>query len=121
MKIFIDCLKTTYFKFRLANSTFDLYSYRFWSWGQDIQTHDIKDTTSDTSESCNSRSNRKVITTYQKFPYSAQIIWKSHGDILDKYTQIFKHGETPSSKRKLATTQRWDFLNKSVKNFTTLN
>ena len=52
MKIFIDCLKTTYFKFRLANGTFDQYSYRFWSWGQDIQTHDIKDKTSDTSESC---------------------------------------------------------------------
>ena len=36
---------------------------------------------------------------------------------MDKYTQIFKHGETPSSKRKLATTQRWDFLNKKCEEF----
>ena len=32
-------------------------------------------------------------------------------------SQIFKHGETPSSKRKLATTQRWDFLNKKCEEF----
>ena len=96
-------------------------SYRFWSWGQDIQTHDIKDTSSNTSESCNARLNKKVLTSHQKFPNSAQVVWESHGDVLESYTQIFKHRETPSNKRKLATTQRWDFLTKNVKNFISLN
>ena len=117
MKIFIDYLESTYFKFRLANGSFDPYSYRFWSWGQDIQTHDIKDTSSNTSESCNARLNKKVLTSHQKFPNSAQVVWESHGDVLDSYTQIFKHRETPSNKRKLATTQRWEFLTKTCEEF----
>ena len=104
-------------KFRLGNGSFDPYSYRYWSWGQDIKTHDIKDTSSNTSESCNARLNKKVLTSHQKFPKSAQIVWESHGDVLDSYTQIFKHGETPSNKRKLATTQRWEFLTKTCEEF----
>ena len=32
-------------------------------------------------------------------------------------TQIFKHGETPSNKRKLATTQRSEFLIKKYEEF----
>ena len=62
MEEFAEYLKTTYFKFRLSNGTFDPYSYRYWSWGQDIKTHDIKDTSSNTSESCNARLNKKVQT-----------------------------------------------------------
>ena len=106
----IEYLESTYVKFRLAKGSFDPYSYRFWSWGQDIQTHDIKDTSSNTPESCKARLNKKVLTSHQKFPTSAQVVWESHGDVLDSYTQIFKHRETPSNKRKLATTHRnlWD-------------
>ena len=44
-------------------------------------------------------------------------MWESHGDVLDSYTQIFKDRETPSNKRKLATTQRWDFLTKKCEEF----
>ena len=117
MKIFIEYLESTYFKFRLANGSFDPYSYRYWSWGQDIKTHDIKDTSSNTSESCNSRLNRNALTSYQKFPNSAQVVWESHGRVLDQYTEIFKHGGTPSNKRKLCTTQRWDYLTEKCEEF----
>ena len=85
--------------------------------GTRYSKHDIKDTSSNTSESCNARLNKNALTTYQKFPNSAQVVWESHGEVLDSYTQIFKHGETPSNKRKLATTQRWDFLTKKCEEF----
>ena len=91
---FMEYLQSTYFKFRLQNGNFDPYSYRFWSWGQDIQTYDIADTTSNVSEACNARLNRDVITTYQKFSKSAQTIWESHGDILDEYHKVFKNNVT---------------------------
>ena len=74
-------------------------------------------TTSNTSESCNSRLNRNVLTSYQKFPNSAQVIWESHGEVLDYYTQIFKHGETPSNRRRLCTTSRWEYLSTTCEDF----
>ena len=49
------------------------------------------------------------------------IAWSMrHGEVLDQYNQIFKHGDTPSSKRKLATTQRWEFLTKKCEEGTTI-
>ena len=42
---FMEYLQSTDFKFRLQNGNFDPYSFRFWSWGQDIQTYDIAETT----------------------------------------------------------------------------
>ena len=62
---FMEYLQSTDFKFRLQNGNFDPYSFRFWSWGQDIQTYDIAETTQNVSEACNARLNRDVITTYQ--------------------------------------------------------
>ena len=37
---FTEYLESTYFKFRLGNGSFDPYSYRYWSWGQDIKTYE---------------------------------------------------------------------------------
>ena len=117
MEQFIEYLQSTYFKLRLQNGSFDPYSYRYWSWGQDIQSFDIADTTSNTSEACNARLNRNVITSYQKFSKSAQTLWESHGDLLDEYHKIFKHNHTPKSKRKLRTTRRWQYLTTNCEDF----
>ena len=75
------------------------------------------DTTSNVSEACNARLNRDVITTYQKFSKSAQTIWESHGDILDEYHKVFKNNVTPSGKRKLSTTRRWQYLTSNCEDF----
>ena len=44
MTKFIKYLRDTYFKNRLKKGGYDPFSYKYWSWGQDIDTDDIQDT-----------------------------------------------------------------------------
>ena len=117
MTKFIQYLRDTYFKDRLKKGGYDPYSYKFWSWGQDIHTDDIQDTTSNSAEACNARLNRNVVTTYQKFSKSAQNLWESHGEVLDEYAKIYNKNRTPSKKRKMSINHRWEFLSTSCEDF----
>ena len=117
MTKFIKYLRDTYFKNRLKKGGYDPFSYKYWSWGQDIDTDDIQDTTSNSAEACNARLNRNVVTTYQKFSKSAQKIWEAHGEVLDEYARVYNNHRTPSRKRKKVTNQRWEFLSMSCEDF----
>ena len=117
MKKFIKYLRDTYFKSQLKKGGYDPFSYKYWSWGQDIHTDDIQDTTSNSAEACNARLNRNVVTTYQKFSKSAQNLWESHGEVLDEYAKIYNKNRTPSKKRKMSINHRWEFLSTSCEDF----
>ena len=117
MEKFCKYLKDTFFKYRLKKGGYDPYSYKFWSWAQDIETDDIRDTTSNAAETCNARLNRNVVTTYQKFSKSAQNLWEAHGEVLDEYARVFNKNQTPSKKRKMNITHRWEYLTMACEDF----
>ena len=51
----------------------------FGSWGQDIQTHDIKDTSSNTPESCNARNKSPEIPELSSS--RVRITWRRFGQL----------------------------------------
>ena len=110
-------LHSSYFKLHQLNGEILPLSYVYWSCGQDIETDDITDTTSNCAESCNSRLNRSASTSYQKIHSSAKHVWESHKQVLDKYFSRFKYNQTPSRKRKKTTTARWEFLTEECNSF----
>ena len=101
----------------MRNGQIDPLSYMYWSWGQDYETYDITDTTSNCAESCNSRLNRSAATSYQKIFSSAKHIWETHKLVLDRYFALFKYNRTPSRKRKKSTIARWEFLTEECNTF----
>ena len=103
------------------NGSLDPYSYLFWSWGQDIELDDIKDTSSNTAESVNARLNRNAPTSYQTFEAAAEHVYRSHNKILDTYYERFAYNQTPSKKRSKTIEHRWSFLNDECEVFHNLS